>query len=181
VKRAIVLALSVILALVVAAPTVLAQEGSPNGVPPGVVRGTLDVEPGDPAWPGTCTFPLQLDLSGKGKLIEHPNGVGLTSISTSPGLDVTITNATPPAPFENQATFNITGSIVTSTNLETGEVTQLFRGRNLIFDAEAGTVIAIGNFSFVSIPAGPQGPEGDIIVQPLKGKGQLIDVCALLA
>src|SRR5918995_763190 len=39
-KRAIVLALSVILALVVAAPTVLAQdEGSPNGVPPGVVDG----------------------------------------------------------------------------------------------------------------------------------------------
>ena len=178
-KRAIVLALSVILALTMAAPTVLAQEeGPPNAGAPEVVIGTLFVNPGDPAWPGTCTFPLQLDLSGKGKLIEHPNGVGLTSISTSPGLDVTITNVEPP---ENQATFNITGSIVTSTNLETGEVTQLFRGRNLIFDAEAGTNIAIGNFSFVSIPAGVPGPEGDIIVQPLEGEGQLIDVCALLA
>ena len=176
-KRAIVLALSVILALTMAAPTVSAQ--SKNGVAPGDASGTLNIEPGDPAWPGTCTFPLQLDLSGKGKLIEHPNGVGLTSISTSPGLDVTITNL---ANQENQATFNITGSIVTSTNPETGEVTQLFRGRNLIFDAQAGTVIAIGNFSFVSIPAGPPGVEGDIIVQPLTSTGgQLIDVCALLA
>jgi hypothetical protein len=177
-KRAIVLALSVILALTMAAPTVLAQEGPPNGGAPEVVSFTLFVEPGDPAWPGTCTFPLRLDLSGKGKLIEHSNGVGLTSISTSPGLDVTITNRANP---ENQATFNITGSIVTSTNLETGEVTQLFRGRNLIFDAEAGTNIAIGNFSFVSIPVGVPGPEGDIIVQSLEGEGQLIDVCALLA
>jgi hypothetical protein len=179
VKRAIVLALSVILALTMAAPTVLAQ--SENGkAPEEVSQEPIIVEPDNLGFPGTCSFPLRLDLSGKGKLIEHPNGVGLTSISTSPGLDVTITNATPPA--ENQATFNITGSIVTSTNPETGEVTQLFRGRNLIFDAQAGTVIAIGNFSFVSIPAGPPGVEGDIIVQPLTSTGgQLIDVCALLA
>jgi hypothetical protein len=176
-KRAIVLALSVILALTMAAPTVLAQ--SENGKPPeDVSQEPIIVNPGNPGFPGTCDFPLQLDLSGKGKLIEHPNGVGLTSISTSPGLDVTITNVETP---ENQATFNITGSIVTSTNLETGEVTQLFRGRNLIFDAQAGTNIAIGNFSFVSIPAGPPGVEGDIIVQPLTSTGgQLIDVCALL-
>ena len=178
-KRAIVLALSVILALTMAAPTVLAR--SVNGVAPGDVNPDskpIIINAGDPNFPGTCDFPLQLDLSGKGKLIEHPNGVGLTSISTSPGLDVTITNVETP---ENQATFNITGSIVTSTNLETGEVTQLFRGRNLIFDAQAGTNIAIGNFSFVSIPAGPPGVAGDIIVQPLTSTGgQLIDVCALL-
>ena len=179
-KRAIVLAISVILALTMAAPTVLAQ-GPPNGGRPEDFTATIIVDPEDPEppLPGHCSFPIQLDLSGKGKLIEHPNGVGLTSISTSPGLDVTITNRANP---ENQATFNITGSIVTSTNPETGEVTQLFRGRNLIFDAEAGTVIAIGNFSFVSIPAGPPGVEGDIIVQPLTSTGgQLIDVCALLA
>src|SRR5215204_4662358 len=150
-----------------AAPTVLAQEeGPPNAGAPEVVIGTLFVNPGDPAWPGTCTFPLQLDLSGKGKLIEHPNGVGLTSIATSPGLDVTITNVETP---ENQATFNITGSIVTSTPDENGEVTTLYRGRNLLSDAEAGTVIAIGNFSFV------QDAQGNV-VQHLEGKGQLIDV-----
>ena len=158
-----------------AAPTVLAK-GPPNGGAPEDVNG-----PVDPAFfPGTCDFPLQLELSGKAKTIELPDGgVGITSISTSPGLDVTITNLDTP---ENQATFNITGSIVTSTNPETGEVTQLFKGRNLIFDAEAGTNITIGNFSFVSIPAGPPGPEGDIIVQPLTSTGgRLIDVCALLA
>ena len=178
-KRAIVLALSVILALTMAAPTVLAQ--SENGkAPEEVSQEPIIVEPDNLGFPGTCSFPLRLDLSGKGKLIEHPNGVGLTSISTSPGLDVTITNL---ANQENQATFNITGSIHQQiTDPETGAVTTLFRGRNLIFDAEAGTNIAIGNFSFVSIPAGPPGVEGDIIVQPLTSTGgQLIDVCALLA
>jgi hypothetical protein len=173
-KRAIVLALSVILALTMAAPMVSAR--SDNGVAPVDVSGPVPPE----FFPGTCDFPLQLEVNGKAKLIELPDGgVGVTSIATSPGLDVTITNVETP---ENQATFNITGSIVTSTNLETGEVTQLFRGRNLIFDAQAGTVIAIGNFSFVSIPAGPPGVEGDIVVQPLTSTGgQLIDVCALLA
>ena len=173
-KRAIVLALSVILALTMAAPTGLAR--SVNGVAPGDASGTLIVNPGDPGFPGTCSFPLQLDLSGKGKTIELPNAV----IFTSPGLDVTITNL---ANLENQATFNITGSIhQQTTDPETGAVTTLFRGRNLIFDAQAGTNIAIGNFSFVSIPAGPPGVEGDIVVQPLTSTGgQLIDVCALLA
>jgi len=170
VKRAIVLALSVILALTMAAPTVLAQEeGPPNGGAPDVVSGTVPPE----FFPGTYAFPLHLEVNGKAKLLELPDGggVGLTSIATSPGLDVTITNVETP---ENQATFNITGSIVTSTPDENGEVTTLYRGRNLLSDAEAGTVIAIGNFSFV------QDAQGNV-VQHLEGKGQLIDVCALLA
>jgi len=170
VKRAIVLALSVILALTMAAPTVLAQEeGPPNGGAPDVVSGTGPTE----FFPGTYAFPLHLEVNGKAKLLELPDGggVGLTSIATSPGLDVTITNVETP---ENQATFNITGSIVTSTPDENGEVTTLYRGRNLLSDAEAGTVIAIGNFSFV------QDAQGNV-VQHLEGKGQLIDVCALLA
>ena len=168
-KRAIVLALSVILALTMAAPTVLAQEeGPPNGGAPDVVSGTVPPE----FFPGTCAFPLHLEVNGKAKLIELPDGggVGLTSIATSPGLDVTITNVETP---ENQATFNITGSFHQTTNLETGDVTTLARGRNLLSDPEAGTVIAIGNFSYVF------DAEGNL-VQGLEGKGQLIDVCALL-
>ena len=51
--------------------------------------------------------------------------------------------------------------------------TILTRGRNLLSDPVAGTVIAIGNFSFV-VDA-----EGNL-VQPLEGEGPLIDVCALL-
>jgi len=163
VKRAIVLALSVILALTMAAPTVLAQEGPPNGGAPEDVSGIVPPE----FFPGTCDFPLQLEVNGKAKTIELPNG---GFIFTSPGVDVTITNLDTP---ENQATFNITGSFHQTTNLETGDVTTLARGRNLLSDPEAGTVIAIGNFSYVF------DAEGNL-VQGLEGKGQLIDVCALL-
>ncbi len=161
-KRAIVLALSIILALTMAAPTVLAQEGPPNGGAPEDVSGIVPPE----FFPSTCDFPLQLEVNGKAKTIELPNG---GFIFTSPGLDVTITN------LDNgeQATFNITGSFHQTTNLETGDVTTLARGRNLLSDPEAGTVIAIGNFSFVS------DAEGNL-VQPLEGEGRLIDVCALL-
>jgi hypothetical protein len=171
VKRAIVLALSVILALIVAAPTVLAQEeGPPNGEPPQVISGPVD--PDD--FPGTCAFPLDLVVNGKAKLILLPDGgAGVTSIATSPGLKVTITNGANP---ENQATFNITGSFHNSANTpETGLVTTRVTGRNLLSDPVAGTVIAIGNFNFVT-----DANTGDN-VQPLDGKGQLIDVCALLA
>ena len=166
-KRAIVLALSIILALTMAAPTVLAQEGPPNGGAPQDVSGTFTVNPGDIL--GTCDFSMQLEVSGKGKTIVLPDG---RRILTSPGLHVTITN------LDNgeQATFNITGTFHETTNLETGEVTTVttrVTGRNLLFDPEAGTVIAIGKFSFVF------DAEGNL-VQPLEGKGRLIDVCALL-
>ena len=69
-KRAIVLALSVILALTMAAPTVLAQ--SDNGTAPEDVEGTFIVNPGDPG--GSCPFQLQLEVSGKGKTITLPDG-----------------------------------------------------------------------------------------------------------
>jgi hypothetical protein len=166
VKRAIVLALSVILALTMAAPTVLAQEeGPPNGGAPEDVSDTFTVNPGD--IPGTCSFPMLFELSGKGKTITLPDG---TLIITSPGLDVTVTNLDNP---ENQATFNITGSFHQTTNPETSQETTVVTGRNFLFDPVAGTVIAIGNFSFVFNADGT-------LAQPLEGDGQLIDVCALL-
>jgi hypothetical protein len=163
-KRAIVLALSVILALTMAAPTVLAQ-GPPNGGAPEDVSGTIFVDANDPNFPGACDFPMQLEVSGKGKKITLPDG---NLILTSPGLDVTVTN------LDNgeQARFSITGSFHQSTN-ETGQVTTLARGRSLLFDPEAGTVIASGNFSYVFNADGT-------LAQPLEGEGQLIDVCALL-
>jgi hypothetical protein len=161
-KRAIVLAISVILALVVAAPTVLAQG---NGGAPEDVSGTIPPEV-VAQFPGACSFPMQLDLSGKGKVITLPDG---RRILTSPGLHVTVTN------MDNgeQATFNITGTFHETTNLETGEVTTVVTGRNLLFDPEAGVVLTIGNFSFVF------DDEGNLI-QSFEGKGQVIDVCALL-
>ncbi len=160
-KRAIVLALSVILALTMAAPTVLAQ--SDNGKAPVDVSDTFTVNPGD--IPGACDFPMQLEVSGKQKTITLPDG---TLILTSPGLHVTVTN------LDNgeQARFSITGPFHQSTN-ETGQVTTLARGRSLLFDPVAGTVIASGNFSYVFNADGT-------LAQPLEGEGQLIDVCALL-
>ena len=166
-KRAIVLALSVIPALVVAAPTVLAQdEGPPNGGAPEVVSGTIIVNPGDPNWPGTCTFPLQLDLSGKAKTIELPDA---RFILTSPGLDVTVTN------LDNgeQATFNITGASHTRP-LENGNVETVMTGRNFAIDPVVGTTVVIGRYTFVF------DAEGNL-VQHQMGDGQRIDVCELLS
>jgi hypothetical protein len=166
-KRAIVLALSVILALVVAAPTVLAQdEGPPNGGAPG--DQTTTYEPQDLAnIPGACDFPMRIEVSGKIKTIEQGNG-GI--IVTSPGAFATVTNVA----TGEQATFNITGSFHhTLDTPQPGLVTTEVSGRNFLFDPVAGTVLAIGNFNFVTDAAGNN-------VRPLDGKGQLIDVCALL-
>ncbi len=162
-KRAIVLALSVILALTMAAPTVLAQG---NGGAPEDVSGTIPPEDVAQFFPGHCSFPIQLELSGKGKVITLPDG---RRILTSPGLHVTVTNVE----TGEQATFNITGTLHETTNLETGEVTTVVTGRNLLFDPEAGVVLTIGNFTYVF------DAEGNLI-QPFEGKGQVIDVCALL-
>ena len=170
-QRAIVLALGVILALVVAAPTVLAR--SVNGVAPEDVN--PDSEPiiinagDDTVLGGSCDFPIQLDLSGKAKTIELPNGA---FIFTSPDLDVTITN------LDNgeQASFNVTGSFH-QTTAENGDVTTVITGRNLPFDPEAGVNLTIGNFSFVF------DAQGNLLqsFEDTDGKGQVIDVCALLA
>ncbi len=161
-KRAIVLALSVILALTMAAPTVLAQ--SDNGTAPEDVEGTFIVNPGDPG--GSCAFQLQLEVSGKGKTITLPDG---RRILTSPGLHVTATN------LDNgeQATFSITGAFHETTNPENDEVTTKVTGRNLLFDPDAGIVLLRGNFSFVF------DAEGNLI-QAFEGKGKVTDVCALL-
>jgi hypothetical protein len=165
VKRAIVLALSVILALTMAAPTVLAR--SVNGEAPEEFSGTVP-------FPSTCDFPLKVEVSGKAKTIVLPDGavVGVTSIGTSPDLFVTVTNLA----NDEQATFNITGAFHNSANTpKPGQVTTVSTGRSLVFDPVRGPVIAIGNFSFVS------NSDATIVPGSLEGEGQLIDVCALLA
>jgi hypothetical protein len=163
VKRIIMLALGVLLALVVAAPTVLAQG---NGGAPEDASGTIPPEDVAQFFPGHCSFPIQLELSGKGNVITLPDG---RRILTSPGLHVTVTN------MDNgeQATFNITGTFHETTNPENGEVTTKVTGRNLLFDPEAGVVLTIGEFTYVF------DAEGNLI-QAFEGKGQVIDVCALL-
>jgi hypothetical protein len=161
-KRIVLLMVGIFMALVVAAPMVSAQS---NAGAPGDASGTIVVNPGD--YPGSCEFPFSLEFSGKAKTIELPNG---GFIFTSPGLDVTITNLEEP---ENQATFNITGSVHQSTS-ENGDVTTVLTGRNFAIDPEAGTTVVIGTFSFIF------DAEGNLI-QPQTGTGQRIDVCELLS
>ena len=161
-KRIVLLMVGIFMALVVAAPMVSAQS---NGGAPEDASSTIVVNPGD--YPGSCEFPFSLDFSGKAKTIELPNG---GFIFTSPGLDVTITNLDKP---ENQATFNITGSVHQSTS-ENGDVVTVMTGRNFAIDPEAGTTVVIGRFSFVF------DAEGNLI-QPQTGTGQRIDVCELLS
>ena len=162
VERIGLMVVSVILALVVAAPMAFAES---QGGAPEDASGTIVVNPGD--YPGSCGFRFSLELSGKGKMIELPSeGV----ILTSPGLDVTITNLDKP---ENQATFNITGSVHQSTS-ENGDVTTVLTGRNFAIDPEAGTTVVIGRFSFIF------DAEGNL-VQHQMGTGQRIDVCELLS
>jgi hypothetical protein len=162
-KRIVLLMVGILLALVVAAPMVSAQ--SANGGAPEDASGTVVVNPGD--YPGSCEFPFSLEFSGKAKTIELPNG---GFIFTSPGLDVTITNLEEP---ENQATFNITGSVHQSTS-ENGDVVTVMTGRNFAIDPVAGTTVVIGRFSFIL------DAEGNLI-QPQAGTGQRIDVCELLS
>jgi len=181
-KRAIVLALSVILALVVAAPTVLAQEGaSPNGRPPEAVSEEPFVLPAknpnvpstDPASVG-CDFPVLYEPSGKGKAIYLPDG---SFIFTSPDLYVTLTNVDAP---ENQVTYNVTGSIHGTPQPDDPNVVDyVITGRNLASDP-AGLFLNIGRFTY-TLRLDPVTGQVIEIVEPQQGKGQAIDVCALLS
>jgi hypothetical protein len=177
VKRAIVLALSVILALTMAAPTVLAQEGSPNGVAPGVVNTSFTLPPKDPTAPPTstasfgCTFPLFFEVTGKTKTIELPDG---SFIVTSPGLYATVTNVV----TGEALTFNITGSTHgTPRPDDSGIVDYVITGRNLALDP-FGVFLNKGRFTYTLDESDPNNIE---IVTPQEGKGQAIDVCELLS
>ena len=173
-KRAIVIALSVILALVVAAPTVLAQG---NGGAPGDVNVSFDLPAQDPNADPTdlaslgCDFPLHFEVTGKTKTIELPNG---GFILTAPGQYVTVTNVD----TGEALTFNITGSQFGSAPDANGVVDYVITGRNLAFDP-AGVFLNEGRFTF-SLQLDENGTPIKI-VEPQEGKGQAIDVCALLS
>jgi hypothetical protein len=165
-KRILLLVVGILSALVLAAPMALAQ--SDNGGAPEVVSVTY---PADliAQYPGHCSFPMEVTISGKGKTIKQGNG---GTITTAPGQVITITNK------ENseEVTFNVTGSFHDST-LENGNVQTVMTGRNFGLDPVAGTFIAIGHFTYVSDPTRPP---TDSNVVPVSGTGRMIDVCALL-
>jgi hypothetical protein len=156
--------------VVVAAPMVYAQ--GRGGAPTPVDTEPIDLDAG--AVFGNCDFPVQLQYSGKGKQIELPDG---SFIATAPGLKATLTNVE----NGNQETFSITGSFRVSTDPATGDVKTVSRGRSLLGDPVAGFVIASGNYSFIINDQGTTDAADDVLVQPLTGKGKLIDVCEALA
>jgi hypothetical protein len=160
-KRIVLLLVGILLALVVAAPMVLAQ---PNGgKPTDVSEEPINLDPG--AVFGYCDDPIRLEYSGKAKTLQLPGG---RFIFTSPKLTATLTNLDSGV----QERVVITGAFH-QTTLENGDVVTEATGRNLLGDPQAGFVVAVGNFSYVF------DAEGNL-VQPLEGEGQLIDVCELL-
>src|SRR5215207_520623 len=157
-KRAIVIALSVILALVVAAPTVLAQ--SENGVPPGVVNFSFtldkqnDTDTSDPKSFG-CDFPTRFDVTGKTKTIEQPDG---SWIVTSPGFYVTVTNLV----TLEALTFNATGSTYATPRPDgSGIVDYVITGRNVALDP-FGVFLNKGRFTYSLLLDEPT-PQGNLI------------------
>jgi hypothetical protein len=167
VRRSIMIALIALLALALAAPAVLATG---NGGAPG--DGTQHYDPDFLAqYPGHCDFRMQIDLTGKSKLITLPDGgVVFSAISASPDLYATITN------LDNgkHATFNVTGAVITKKPDSQNNVETVLTGNNLALDPVAGTVITSGRYTFVFDASGN-------VVQPLQGQGQLTDVCKVLS
>ena len=131
---------------------------APN--PPEDVDQTITIPAG-----GVCPFGVEVLLSGKAKTIDLPDD---RFIFTSPGLDATLTNLDDPS---RQVTLNITGAFHQTTEQD-GSVVTRSTGRSLLFDPQAGFVLAIGNFVFDA---------DGTLMQPLEGQGQLIDACALIA
>jgi hypothetical protein len=158
-SRTFVLVASALLAMLVALPMASAQ----NGGAPQDVEQIYDLPAG--AVFGNCDFPVTLVLSGKGKTIDLP---GDRFIFTSPGLTATLTNAE----TGEEATFGITGALHQATR-ESGDVVTVVTGRNLLGDPQAGFVLAMGRFSYVFDAGGE-------LIQPLSGKGRLVDVCTLV-
>ena len=163
-KRLVLLVVGILSALVVAAPMVSAQ--SDNGAAPQEYTVTYGPEV-LAQFPGHCSFPMQLEVSGKTKTIEQGNG-GI--IITSPGAFATVTNLA----NGEQAMFNITGSAHKST-LDNGNVKTVMTGRNFALDPVVGTFVSIGRFTFINDPTDTTN------VVPVSGEGQMIDVCALLS
>src|SRR6266481_1718455 len=110
-----------------------------NGTPPEDVNSTFVINVGD--LPASCAFPVQVSMQGKGKMLTLP---GNRVIFTSPGLEATVRNLADPSKVVR---LNITGSFHVTTKPDGSQV-YVITGRNLVLDADAGVVVAIGNFGF---------------------------------
>lgn len=117
---------------------------------------------------GICSFPVLVELSGKMKAMELTGG---RTIIIAPDEFVVLTNLDDPSKQEVMA---ITGAFH-ETVFANGDTELVVTGRNLLvgLDPDALFVVTMGDFSFVL-------DENFNVVQPLTGKGRVIDICALL-
>ncbi len=158
-KRVVLSVVGILVALILAVPVVSAQ---PGGGPPEPIDETpQELDPGV-----VCEFGVLYEETGKTKEIDLP---GDRTTTIFPGARATLTNLE----TGKRVTLNITGTFDERV-LENGDVLTVLRGRNLAFDPEAGFVLTKGRFSFAF------DAEGNLI-QPLSGKGKLVDVCGLLS
>jgi hypothetical protein len=172
VRRSIMIALIALLALAMAAPTVLAEG---NGGAPSDFNQDVVVPAQDPNAPDTdlaslgCDFDVRVVISGKAKTIALPDGQGIV---TAPGQYVTVTNLE----TDKSVRYNITGVTFSSAPDQNGIVYFVITGRNLAFDPN-GTFLNIGRFTFALDTNNQDHP----IFAPQEGKGQAIDVCEVLS
>jgi hypothetical protein len=171
VRRSIIIALTALLALAMAAPLAFAQSqgGAPEPLDdtPFVIPGSGSEDPTG----AQCTFDVLAEPSGSTKEIDVPARAGEEerTITIFPAASYTLTNED----TGKQVTLNTTGA-AHQTTLENGDVVTVVTGLNLLGDPGAGFVLAKGNFSFVF-------DENGVLIQELEGKGELIDVCGLLS
>nr|BFE44784.1 hypothetical protein GCM10017547_26770 [Pseudarthrobacter oxydans] len=119
-----------------------------------------------------CSYPVQLVVTGKSKLIELP---GDRVFIASPGQEVTITNLK----TGEEATFLITGS--THAELQADGTTEVkVTGLNVGLNAreakseKPGIFLLEGNFTFALKEDGSE-------ERVFSGTGEVTDICALLA
>jgi hypothetical protein len=147
-----------------------AMAGSAAAAPPDKFEGELPE-----AYTTACKTAglptLESSISGRAKVID--TGVG-TTISTSPGTKVTLTNPD----NDKTVSYVITGALHISEDAA-GNTVYKATGRNLLTRTitDVGLYVTTGNFSFVVAP------DGVTIVEEfdLDGPGRVIDVCAALS
>jgi hypothetical protein len=159
------IALAVVATSAVLAGAILPARPVAGGSPPEPVSGSLDL-PADAFRPGACPFPINIEQAGKAGTIALPGG---RYIFTSPHLTITVKNLSDPTKI---VTLVAPGAFHQTTAAD-GTVTTVVTGRNVLGDPVAGFVLAIGTFSFATDAQGN-------LLQSLDGKGQLIDICALI-
>ena len=158
-RRMLVLVVGVALALAVAA---FGSTKAATAAAPGPVERTTPIV-------GACAFPVELEETGKEKLIDVP---GEDFLLIFPGLRGTFTNVEEP---DNQVTLVEPGK-GRVTPLENGDLFVVATGHNVLVVPGEGIFLAIGRVEFILAPPYTVGSELTI----LEHQGQLIDVCALL-